>query len=152
MLRAFLFGPRSVPPLSRWRRWLPPLALCLYLAILVIGNIRGLGEQLFPDTSDKLLHATAYGGLAALLFIGLRWPAWPRALAIIGLIAVLGALDEFIQSFMPHRHADVADWVADVAGAIAVCSVLALFRICSPRRLRRWWRGEASEGRSRLGH
>lgn len=129
-----------MPRLSRWRHWLPPLALVLYLMILVLGNMRGMSEQLLPDASDKLIHAVAYGGLAALLFVGLRWPAWPRAMGIVALIAVLGAVDEYIQSFMPHRDADVMDWVADVLGAAVVCCVLAAIRVCLPQRLRHWWR------------
>lgn len=129
-------------PLPRWRQWLPPLALLLYGLILVLGNIRDMDEHLLPDASDKLIHAVAYGGLAALLFVGLRAPAWRRALGIIALIAALGAVDEVIQLFMSHRDADVMDWVADVLGATAVCAALAAIRVCLPQRLRRWWRGD----------
>lgn len=134
-------APHLVTPLPRWRQWLPPLALLLYGLILTLGNMRGMDEQLLPDASDKLIHGLAYGGLAALLFVGLRAPASQRALQIVALIAVLGAIDEFIQSFMPHRDADILDWTADVLGAAAVCAVLALIRVCLPQRLRRWWRG-----------
>ncbi len=129
-------------PLPRWRQWLPPLALILYGLILILGNIRGMGEQLLPDASDKHLHALAYGGLSALLFVGLRAPVVYRTLGIIVLIAALGAVDECIQTLMPHRQADPMDWAADVLGSIAVCAVLATLRVLMPGRLRRWWRGQ----------
>jgi len=131
-----------VIPLPRWRQWLPPLALILYGLILILGNIRGMGEQLLPDASDKHLHALAYGGLSALLFVGLRAPVVYRTLGIIVLIAALGAVDECIQTLMPHRQADPMDWAADVLGSIAVCAVLATLRVLMPGRLRRWWRGQ----------
>lgn len=129
-------------PLPHWRQWLPPLALILYGLILILGNIRGMGEQLLPDASDKHLHALAYGGLSALLFVGLRAPVVYRTLGIIVLIAALGAVDECIQTLMPHRQADPMDWAADLLGSIAVCAVLATLRVLMPGRLRRWWRGQ----------
>ena len=139
-------------PLPRWRQWLPPLALILYGLILILGNIRGMGEQLLPDASDKHLHALAYGGLAALLFVGLRAPVVYRTLGIIALIAALGAVDECIQTLMPHRQADPMDWAADVLGSTAVCAVLATLRVCMPGRLRRWWRGQGHDGHRHRQH
>ena len=138
-------------PLPHWRQWLPPLALILYGLILILGNIRGMGEQLLPDASDKHLHALAYGGLSALLFVGLRAPVVYRTLGIIVLIAALGAVDECIQTLMPHRQADPMDWAADLLGSIAVCAVLATLRVLMPGRLRRWWRGHGHGHAKRTG-
>ena len=37
---------------------------------------------------------------------------------------LLGALDEFVQSFFPYRHAAVHDWVVDCTAACAIAAVL----------------------------
>jgi VanZ family protein len=39
-------------------------------------------------------------------------------------IAVMGALDEFVQSFFPYRHAAVSDWVVDCSSAIIIALLL----------------------------
>ena len=80
----------------------------------------------FPH-QDKLIHATAYavmGILAWRCFIHLNKPT-----LLIGLIAVLfsstyGVSDEFHQSFVVGRDADVFDWLADTIGAMIAVSVL----------------------------
>lgn len=123
--------------IARWRAVLVPLALMLYLLILAIGNWQGLGRTLAPDTSDKTLHLIAYGGLAALMFLGLQQPPLKRSLIVLMLTALLGAVDETIQSFVPYRDADALDWLADMAGAALVCGVLSLLRALIPPR----WRG-----------
>ena len=81
--------------------------------------------------------------------VGLRAPVVYRTLGIIALIAALGAVDECIQTLMPHRQADPMDWAADVLGSTAVCAVLATLRVCMPGRLRRWWRGQGHGHRHR---
>jgi VanZ family protein len=71
---------------------------------------------------DKLLHLVEYGGLAALvcralLGEGLGWLA-----AVAGAIlaaSLYGASDEWHQSFVPMREADIRDWMADSLGATA---------------------------------
>jgi VanZ family protein len=71
---------------------------------------------------DKLLHLIEYGGLAALvcralLGEGLGWLA-----AVAGAIvaaSLYGASDEWHQSFVPMRDADIHDWVADTLGGMA---------------------------------
>ena len=92
---------------------------------------------------DKLLHATEYGGLAALLVLGLdrvfrlgplQLGAWAA-----GLASLYGATDEFHQAFVPHRSSDLADWAADTTGAALAATVTVL-------ALRRW-RARASIGR-----
>jgi len=88
---------------------------------------------LFPGT-DKVLHAVLYGGLAAVVSLGVRRsgnsPA-PRVqfLAPIVFAGLYGLSDEIHQMFVPSRHFDPFDLIADVAGAVLVQSVLW-----------RWWR------------
>jgi VanZ family protein len=71
---------------------------------------------------DKLLHAAAYAVLAGLLGAALaaRGLGEGRAVALAALLAAAyGASDEWHQSFVPGRRADLADLAADAAGAIA---------------------------------
>ncbi|OSM04326.1 putative VanZ family protein [Magnetofaba australis IT-1] len=70
---------------------------------------------------DKAIHASIYALLAisaALcarhLFTALTRPEWWGALYA----ALYGASDEWHQTFVPSRYADIWDWLADVAGAI----------------------------------
>jgi len=76
----------------------------------------------FP-LKDKLLHCLYFCGGASCLLLALFGkaspvPAW-RALALRSLpfTAIIGALDEFHQTFTPGRSGnDPWDWLADVTG------------------------------------
>lgn len=69
---------------------------------------------------DKVAHFGMYGligwfagrGWRAVSVAGRRW-----ALASVVLIAGMGAADEYRQSLVPGRSAEVADWLADALGA-----------------------------------
>jgi len=68
---------------------------------------------------DKLLHAAEYAVLGGLLVPALRLAGLnPRTalLAAVVIASAYGAGDEFHQSFVPGRSAEVADWLADTAG------------------------------------
>jgi len=71
---------------------------------------------------DKLTHFLLYAVEAFLLSRAIAWPG-PRALtgwrvvAVIGTMALWGALDEVHQEWIPGRTMDSADFAADVAGA-----------------------------------
>jgi VanZ family protein len=68
--------------------------------------------------SDKLIHAVAYGILAALIGVNvalrtrLTWRHF--ALIVLGL-AAFGAFDEITQ-IPVGRHCDAKDWLADMVG------------------------------------
>jgi VanZ family protein len=93
--------------------------------------------------SDKLLHFLAYGVLALLLLYGLAprlpyWRAWWPSLAIS---ALYGASDEWHQSHVPGRNPEVADAVADAAGALTFLLAAGAMRAALQRTLRRNARG-----------
>ena len=71
---------------------------------------------------DKLAHFGEYfvfGWLVARSFDGLGW-SWKKHLLWAVLCgAVLGALDETYQGFVPGREQDLLDWMADVTGVAA---------------------------------
>lgn len=71
---------------------------------------------------DKLTHFGLYAVEGFLLVRAVRWPgparfSWGRVLAIVGTLALWGALDEAHQEWIPGRKMDAADLAADVAGA-----------------------------------
>jgi VanZ family protein len=64
--------------------------------------------------------------LAGLWFIGSDGAGFARAGKAVLAVAVMGALDEYIQSWFPWRGADVHDWMVDCAAAIAASALLCL--------------------------
>ncbi len=105
----------------RWAYWLP--AGLWALTIFVLSSQPRLPSP--PGSlSDKDAHAVAFGLLAAACLFGLTQG---RLLAVTGGRAVLAAVlavlygltDEWHQSFVPGRTADVFDVAADAVGACA---------------------------------
>ncbi|KQQ86874.1 VanZ family protein [Massilia sp. Leaf139] len=99
-------------------------ALGIFLAILVGGSIPGARAQIGDYAPGVLLHSTAYSVLALLWFTASRGSAASRSIATVLAIAVMGAIDESVQSFFPYRGADVRDWMVDVSSAVTVCAIL----------------------------
>jgi VanZ family protein len=92
-------------------------------------------------TIDKLYHFIEYailGGLLTRAFVEAKPSIVPSQLvwSIAALISILyGASDEWHQTFVPGRFATLADWVADVLGAIAgVLGVYLYYRRQSKKR------------------
>lgn len=103
--------------------WAPPFLWAVAL-LLFSGRAFFAGTPPWLFGRDKIVHAAFFGVMAWLVYRALhKGHAWRplRAAACAFLIAVLyGAADEFAQQFQPARHADLADWAADVAGASLV--------------------------------
>jgi VanZ family protein len=120
--------------------------LSLLLALAWMGGIFFLSHQpSLPTPSlfehqDKLFHGGAYGLLGLLLAGALFDPARPwRMLLVAWLLGSLyGLSDEFHQSFIPGRDADLLDALADSAGAWlgALAGTLAMRRVHRPITLR----------------
>jgi VanZ family protein len=75
--------------------------------------------QTFPDVG---LHEVEYFGLTLLLIRACSRASWnkvtPSMLAVAWFIAVaFGATDEWHQSFVPNREAEISDVRADAVGA-----------------------------------
>jgi VanZ family protein len=78
-----------------------------------------------PDF-DKLVHAGLYGVFGFLLYSAIAWKgpgasrvSWGRALAVAGLVAAWGSLDEIHQIWIPGRSAEVADALTDTVAGFA---------------------------------
>ena len=107
-------------------RFLPALA---WAAVVFWLSSQSHPLPFLPDeifSFDKLLHALEFAAGGALLAWALlpRGP-WRAFLLAALLAAAWGAGDEIHQGFVPGRDADVWDWVADAAGAVAGAAALA---------------------------
>ena len=112
----------------RWvkKRWLWWLGVAVWLTALWVlsANSTLPSGPSFP-LKDKLLHCTYFCGGAACFLIALfgkrsSLPDW-RSLVLPGFLftAIVGALDEFHQTFTPGRSGnDPWDWLADVTGGM----------------------------------
>jgi hypothetical protein len=95
------------------------VALCVAagMAAFVLVGAKEVGEAglVSGPYYDKVVHATYYGLMAILVDRGFggRLPV----LAMLVAIAV-GAADEIHQLSVPLREASVADWAADILGAV----------------------------------
>ena len=106
---------------SRLRYW---TAIVLYLMILVLGSIPGARQDIGTVASGVLLHSLAYAGLTFLLFTGGKGGLAQRAGKAVLTIALMGALDEFVQSFFPYRHGAVSDWLVDCNAALLMAAFM----------------------------
>lgn len=102
--------------------WLPPMALCAVIFIQSSFPTPHMGPS-FP-LKDKVLHMLAYGLLSVLCFRACR-VTWPDRLSLFQMLLVstlfavlYGLSDELHQAFVPARHADGYDLLADFVGGI----------------------------------
>jgi VanZ family protein len=118
-------GPAARAAGNEWR-W--AIVAAYMLALFTASS--GPGVALPPGRNwDKVLHAGAFGVLAllsawALTRGRLRAATWPVLLAACLVAILYGATDEFHQSFVPGRDADVFDLVADALGAFAAAGAI----------------------------
>ena len=110
--------------LRRLHLWLPPL---LYMAVIFYFSSQSKPlPEMTVHVWDKALHAVEYGVLAILVcraFVG-DGVNGARAALFAAIVACLyAASDEWHQSFVPMRSADVLDWIADTVGSILGAAV-----------------------------
>ena len=108
--------------------------LALFFALALVIQLLVLPEPAFVPSitaviTDKALHAVVFGALAMLLWVlaGGRAP-----LAIFAIVLGVGALDEVHQVFVPGREADLADFLADAAGAAAALYLVKYLPLGAP--------------------
>jgi VanZ family protein len=111
------------------RYWWPPLA---WAVVIFIGT--SIPNPQPPSTfiyADKLVHFVLYGVLGLLL----TRAAVPDGslsgatiMRLVALCAIGAALDEWHQTVIPGRTAELGDWVADSAGAVTLILGTATFR------------------------
>lgn len=109
---------------ARFAPWRLGLAWAIYLAIVIAGSVPGVRADMAHVASGLVLHASAYGGLCLLLLTGYSGSRSRRAVAAVLTIMVMGAIDEYVQSYFPYRHAAVGDWLVDCSAALVVALLL----------------------------
>jgi VanZ family protein len=109
-----------VSPVAR-SAWIWPVALAgLIFAASSRPQLVDVGA--WPG-GDKAVHFLVYGLLGVLCC---RLGRGPRAAVLAVLVtSAYGAGDEWHQSFVPTRAAELADWVADTLGAAVAVSLYA---------------------------
>lgn len=117
------------------RRWLWPL--CIAALIFTASSRSAVAGPRIPHF-DKVVHFSVYGLLGTLVCrVGNgRAGAW-WALAAV---SAYGATDEWHQSFVPGRYAELEDWIADTAGAAV--AILLYRRWSSYRAFLEWELGD----------
>ena len=109
---------------ERLRRHRFFFALALFAIILVLGSIPGARAEIGQFSPGVVLHSLAYSGLTFLLYTGGTGSRTQRAVKAVLIIAIMGALDEFVQSFFPYRNATVTDWLVDCMAALLTATLL----------------------------
>ena len=99
-------------------------AWLMYALILILGCVPGARADLGQLAPGYLLHALAYGSLTCLLFSGGKGTPATRAAKAVLIVALMGALDEFVQTFVPYRSGKLSDWAFDVAVSLATAGLL----------------------------
>ena len=112
------------------RRWGPVILWAV--VILVSTSIPGPALPTGPAGTDKAGHFAMYAilGMLAIRAALAHGGSPTRAITLtLAGIAVFGALDEWHQGLVPDRMPEVADWVADMAGATVGIGTTALFTL-----------------------
>jgi VanZ family protein len=97
------------------------MPVILYMAGIFFAS--SLSAPAIPSSaSDVSLHAAAYFGLTLLVIRALAGNRWSGVTAITlaaawAIAVAYGVTDEWHQSFVPNRDADLRDVVADGIGA-----------------------------------
>ncbi|MBQ5948318.1 VanZ family protein [Massilia sp. ST3] len=106
------------------------IALVLFAGVVIAGSIPGARAEVGLYVTGLVLHGLTYAFLAILWFLGSSGNTAARALKAVLAIALMGALDELVQSFLPYRSGDIRDWMIDVTAATIASLLLAA---CLPK-------------------
>jgi len=101
------------PSPARFAVWFWPVAVAGMIFIASHRSTVAAGGDV--PHGDKVVHFAVYGLLGTLACRPAR--TWRGAVLAVVAASAFGASDEWHQSFVPGRSAEVADWVADTAGA-----------------------------------
>lgn len=99
-------------------------AFGLYFLIVVLGAIPGVRTEAGEIASGFILHSLAYSTIAYLLFTGASTQSFAKAVQAFLWVVVMGAADEYIQSFFPYRNGRVQDWLVDMGAALIMLCIL----------------------------
>jgi VanZ family protein len=101
--------------------WLPVL---LYVsAIFFVSSMSKPPNPIHVPNSDKIYHMCEYGLLGVLVGRALRhsvapYSALAASMMTVALVMLIGATDEYYQSFVPGRECDFFDWLTDTTAGV----------------------------------
>ena len=128
-------GRKKRPVIRRILIYQTPLVVYAAL-IYIVSSISRLPTPDFGLTfADKIIHIIEYGLFCFLALRALKNPPLdfspgPACIFAIGITVLYAALDEYHQSFVPGRNADMYDLLADILGAAVA---LLLFHVAKRR-------------------
>ncbi|WDQ16667.1 VanZ family protein [Rhodopirellula sp. P2] len=105
------------------------IALVAYWVVIFVGTHLPKMPQSLPSVNDKVMHFTAFFGLAMLLcYCTNSARVWRRFSIIVAMCLVYACVDELSQSLVRGRHSDPMDFLADAAGTLAAVFLYAAVR------------------------
>jgi VanZ family protein len=112
---------------AEFRKFRYRCAWAMYATIVLMGSVPGVRADIGDYAPGFVLHSIAYTILTFLLFSGGTGHARQRAVKAVLTVMAMGAVDEFVQSFLPYRRADVTDWLVDSGASIVTSALLWAF-------------------------
>src|SRR5512143_73089 len=112
---------RTAPEVTRGRLYLAMLAAWAALTLTLTSIPNPVFAPSFPG-ADKVAHFGFYGVMGFLFVLWGRETGRGVAMAVVSaaiFAALLGAVDEVHQQWIPGRSMEFLDWVADFAGGTA---------------------------------
>ncbi len=100
----------------------------MYFLILILGSIPHARAEIGEVASGLVLHSVAYALITFLLATASRRHARGASLQAFLIVVVMGAVDEWVQSFFPYRHAAASDWAVDCAASFCTAVLLLMLR------------------------
>lgn len=128
----------SLIPDEQYERFMFRSALAFYFAVVLLGSIPGARVEIGMVASGLVLHFLTYSLIALLIACGTRGNATRKALMAFVMVALMGAFDEFVQSFLPYRSGALLDWCVDMSAGILTASLywtMSLKKAALPKRL-----------------
>jgi VanZ family protein len=130
----------SLPMNATCRRLVVATALAFWGALFVSTHIPLPILDELPQNSDKVMHFTAYGGLAFLLGLwrgAFREMTFRDYAIIFAITAVYAIADELLQLIPAlHRSCDImdalADWIGSLCGLAALWLFIPIYRRFAP--------------------
>ena len=113
--------------------WLTML-LIFFGTMVALGAIPGNANALSARMGDKTLHLLAYGFMSFLCFRSIKGSRCEQSVISLLIMALLGLLDESLQSLLPYRNASLVDWCFDMAAAGTVIVLLNFHQPASIRK------------------
>jgi VanZ family protein len=118
------------------KKLLPFLPAILFYLLIFTLSSRNLGIRIHIHHFDKVVHGIEFAIMAILLcfgFFNVLKASLPKKILVTFFLGLaLGILDEFHQHFVPGRHMDALDALADALGV--ACGILIYLYVPKKRK------------------